>query len=30
MECKRGLELKWEIIGEGQKRRGFFLDFKVR
>jgi hypothetical protein len=25
-----GVELKWEVIWEGQTRRGFFLDFKVR
>ena len=26
---KRGVELSWEVIGEGQTRRFFFLDIKV-
>jgi hypothetical protein len=26
----KGVELKWEVIGEGETKRGFFLDFKVR
>jgi hypothetical protein len=30
LECKGGMELKGEVIGEGQTRMGFYLDFKGR
>ena len=26
----KGVELNWKFIGEGQTRRGFFLDIKVK